>query len=103
MNLNETSQQQGHRLLTNGHTTTYLTYEGVYLQQNTSSFFRVIGEVWNCGYSGTSVVCCGYAFTTGEDTHQLSLEGWCCLVQDAQGTIDACSGTNGLLDHVHCH
>jgi len=103
MTLNASSRTQGNRMLTNEHTSLYITYHGSQEHHNTTRLFRVIGEIWNCGYSGTSILCYGFAYSTQENSTEMSLDAWHQIIQNKEGSIEQASGMDGLLDHVQCH
>ncbi len=96
------NQTEGRRINSNNHHTYYVLYSGVLLKNNES--VRIIGEVWNCGVTGSSVVCVGIAYITNSRySNQQNLGQWQTLVSDPQGTIEGFTGSTGLLYNICCH
>jgi len=90
--INQPSKIQN-RYIKNNHNTVFVTYEGI---DNSSSFsekIKIIGEAWNCGNSGTSIICIGLSQITDEkNNNPTNLDFW-----------DQIKQTNGLLYNVECH
>ncbi|MCK5261662.1 MAG: hypothetical protein KAJ44_05740, partial [Thermoplasmatales archaeon] len=57
--LNESTKLTGERTLLKKHKTMYMIYDGIDINRNEK--IKIIGEVWNCGTSGTSIICIGIA------------------------------------------
>ena len=92
----------GERTLQNSHKTMYMLYDGLDVKKNES--VKIIGEVWNCGTSGTSVVCIGVAYITDKEVSDVeNTENWQKIVMDRSGTIDGFLGIEGLIDNIYCH
>jgi predicted small secreted protein len=86
---------RGMRRVLKNHETLYVIYNG-------SDTCKVIGEVWNCGTSGTSIVCIGVAYVTCDEKPVFE-KNWRKIVMDPTGTIDGLVGESGLIYNVRCH
>jgi hypothetical protein len=96
------AQTTGERQLANNHQSRYIVYTGSDLQ--TSESVNIIGEVWNCGTSGSSVICIGMAYITNkEKPDETNMDQWQILVEDPQGTLNDFVGATGLLYNINCH
>ena len=96
----------GERLLQNEHMTSYVVYNGTDESKNPHEQIKIIGEVWNCGTTGVSIVCIGIAQIT-DNAHNdstIDTDSWYKIIRDVQGTfgIDV-KGDDGLIDNVICH
>jgi hypothetical protein len=92
----------GERILQNNHKTMYIVYDGLDIKKNEN--MKIIGEIWNCANSGTSVICIGVAYVTNKDiSYAENTENWQKIVMDPSGTIDGFLGEEGLIDNIHCH
>lgn len=93
----------GERLLNNGHKTMYLIYDGNDTSKEPHEQIKIIGETWNCGPSGTSIICIGLA----QVTNHLIINStyWEKIIRDKKGTFGqgVYQGTDGLLFNVKCH
>ena len=100
-----TLQLSGERHLLNAHKTMYLVFSGVDTSITPSENVSVIGEVWNCPSSGTSVICIGMAYLTHTTNHTVNKNtaNWAKIIADAIESINGFSGKAGLIDHVRCH
>ena len=100
------SKITGERTLNNGHKTLYSVYNGNYSYNDTIEKIKIIGETWNCGVSGTSIFCIGYAQIT-DNAHgnsDIDLTYWIKILKDGSGTFGLnYKGTEGLLYNVKCH
>lgn len=100
------SKITGERTLNNGHKTLYSVYNGNYSYNDTIEKIKIIGETWNCGVSGTSIICIGYAQIT-DNAHgnsDIDLTYWIKILKDGSGTFGLnYKGTEGLLYNVKCH
>jgi len=103
--LNNTPKTTGERLINKSHMTMYFVYSGVDTSVSPAENVHVIGEVWNCQTSGTSIICIGVAYVTHtlNNTVYSDLANWKKMVMDPWGSIDGLTGEDGLLDHVVCH
>lgn len=97
----------GERVLKNEHKTTYIIYNGTKNSTDLLEKIRIIGEVWNCGSSGTSVICIGVAQITNyaDGNTKINTSIWEKIVSDKEGTfgIEGFQGTDGLIYNVICH
>ena len=92
----------GTRMIENDHETLFITYEGRDLVQQEQ--VRIIGEVWNCPSSGTSLLCVGIAYLTNDEIPgKVHLDEWQKMIQDPTGAIEEAKGDEGLIFHVWCH
>jgi hypothetical protein len=92
----------GERKLHNNHKTIFTVYDGYDVQKQEN--VRIIGEVWTCDSSGTSIICIGIAYITNKDISDVeNFEHWYKIVMDSYGTIDKATGDSGLIDNVCCH
>jgi hypothetical protein len=92
----------GERTLQNSHKTMYILYDGIDTKKDEN--VKIIGEVWNCATSGTSVICIGVAYVTNKEISDVeNTENWQKIVMDSSGTIDGFIGEEGLIDNIHCH
>lgn len=98
--INESTKISGIRALKNGHKTRYTIYSG----NNTSGeMIKIIGESWNCGISGTSVICIGVAQVTNNS--EINENFWKRIIRDEIGTFgtDDYKNEDGLIYNVKCH
>ena len=103
--LNENTEITGERALVKGHKTRFMVYDGNETSGNQSNQFKIIGEVWNCGTSGTSIICIGVAQITdyNETTSSEDSTNWEKIVADPAGAINNIQGGSGLIYNVVCH
>lgn len=100
--LNESTKLTGERTLLKKHKTMYMIYDGIDINRNEK--IKIIGEVWNCGTSGTSIICIGIAYITNNGSPTIeNTENWQKIVMDPGGTIGSFTGEEGLIYNVHCH
>ena len=101
--VDEETKITGERLLSNGHKTMYVVYDGNDKSKEPNEKIKIIGETWNCGPSGTSVICIGLA----QVTNHLLINNtyWEKIIKDKKGTFGQGNllGTDGLLFNVKCH
>jgi hypothetical protein len=99
--INETTKLTGERSLLKKHKTMYMIYDGKDLTKNDK--IKIIGEVWNCGTSGISIICIGIAYITNNNNPtKENTENWRKIVMDPDGTIGNFTG-EGLIYNVYCH
>lgn len=107
---------EGTRTLADGSSTQYFVYSanvtkaGFFTQKDAGA--KLIGEVWNCEASRTSVVAIGFAQVSSRSTTAglllpggssgVKLDTWRELVADKDGAIEGIKGERGLIDHVTC-
>ena len=103
--LNSTPRLTGERVLLNGHRTMYMVFSGIDTANESAGKVNVIGEVWNCATSGTSIICIGIAYTTHtmNQSTTTNTTNWKKIVIDKDTSIDYFKGENGLIPHVICH
>lgn len=100
--LNESTKLTGERTLLKKHKTMYMIYDGIDINRNEK--IKIIGEVWNCGTSGTSIICIGIAYITNNGSPPIeNTDNWQKIVMDPSGTIGNFTGEEGLIYNVHCH
>lgn len=100
--LNESTKLTGERTLLKKHKTMYMIYDGIDINKNKK--IKIIGEVWNCGTSGSSIICIGIAYVTNNENPTIeNTENWQKIVMDPSGTIGNFTGEKGLIYNVHCH
>jgi hypothetical protein len=101
------SKITGERVLQNGHNTRYITFEGVDTSLPQVEEIKIIGEVWNCATSGTSIICIGLAQVTDNNHNnpEIHTEYWEKIVKDDKGTFGdlGYKGWDGLIYNVVCH
>ncbi|MFW6120439.1 MAG: hypothetical protein ACOC80_06010 [Petrotogales bacterium] len=92
----------GERTLLKKHKTMYVVYDGRYINKNEE--VKIIGEVWNCGDSGTSIICMGIVHITNNENPTIqNTDNWQKMVMDPKGTIENFTGEDGLIYNIHCH
>jgi len=98
--IDENSKITGERALNNGHTTMYIIYDG---NDTSDEMIKIIGETWNCGISGTSIICIGFAqLTNNSETNSAH---WAKIIRDKTETfgVGDFQGDDGLIFNVKCH
>lgn len=105
--IDEDSIEAGIRTLDNGHKTTYVIYDGNDTSKKPNEIIKIIGESWNCGTSGTSIICIGLAQLTDNYTNntELNMTYWANIIKDNEGTFGFgdYKGEDGLIFNVKCH
>lgn len=97
-----TNSSSGKRQLWTGHESIYMLYEGYDIKDNET--VKMIGEVWNCPTSGTSIICIGLAFISNHEQGDLfNTSHWNTLIQDPSGTLEGSIGDKGLIYNIVCH
>jgi hypothetical protein len=93
----------GERLLFNGHKTMYVIYDGNDTSKAPKEQIKIVGETWNCGPSGTSIICIGLAQVSNHLI--IDTSHWEKIIRDKIGTFGqgGLQGTDGLLFNVKCH
>ena len=101
--LDEESRINGERVINNEHKTTYIIYSGNDTTKTPYEEIKIIGESWNCGISGTSIICIGLAQITNNS--QTNTTYWAKIIRDNEGNfgLDDFKGIDGLLFNVKCH
>ena len=102
--LDEDAKITGERTLNDGHKITYTIYDGNDTSMDPYERVKIIGESWNCGTSGTSVICIGFAQITDNlhDNSESNLTHWEKIVGSNAGFLGFFSD-NGLIYNVKCH
>jgi hypothetical protein len=105
---------QGSRTLADGHTTLFFVFTGTVTGQgslftSSNATAKILGEVWNCGEAGTSVVAVGLAQVGSASSlggiplqNQENPQNWRELAADPHGSIDNQQGGDGLVDNAVC-
>ena len=105
--MDKATEVSGERMLKNEHNTMYIMYDGNDTSKNPPEKIKIIGEVWSCGTSGTSVICIGFAQITDNlhDNSEVNISQWEKIVRDEVGTFGTGSlcGEGGLIYNVICH
>jgi len=103
--VDNSSELSGERFLKNGHKTMYILYDGNDTSKDPVECIKVIGEVWNCGVSGKSIICIGIAQVT-DNLHNntaVNTTSWSKIVGDENGEINGFIDEYGLIYKVICH
>jgi len=101
-NIDLSENISGERIIKKSHKTLYIIYDG--LDKNKNETVRIIGEVWNCASSGTSIICIGVAYITNNDIQNVyNLDNWQKIIKDQKGTINGSYGEDGLIYNICCH
>lgn len=92
--IDPTTEATGEQLLNNTHKTMYIMYDGNDTSVTPVEHIKIIGETWNCGTSGTSIICIGVAQITdyAHNNETINTEQW-----------DKIIGDDGLIFNVICH
>ncbi len=104
--VNNTTIITGERFLQNEHMTSYVVYNGTDESKSPTEQIKIIGEVWNCGTAGLSVVCIGIAQITDNEHNDSTIDttSWYRIIGDIGGTFGTdAKGFDGLIDNVICH
>jgi hypothetical protein len=104
--IDEKTRIEGTRVLKNNHKTTFIIYNATDLDRESIQKIKIIGETWNCGNSGTSIICIGVAWITNNSINNSKIEliYWSNIINDKEGTfgIDY-KNENGLIYNIKCH
>jgi hypothetical protein len=99
---NESTQIIGVRTVEKNHQTMYVIYDGISITNDKK--IRLIGEVWNCGNTGISLICIGLAYITNNEHPGVEyIDNWEKIVTDPSGTVQNASGESGLIYNIQCH
>ena len=104
--LDEDSKITGERVNKEEHKTYYVVYNGTDTSFTPNENIKIIGECWNCGVSGSSVICIGYAQITNHSMEGMSnISYWSKIIRDKEGTfgLGDFQGLDGLIFNVDCH
>jgi len=107
ISLDNNTKIVGERMLKNGHKTMYIVYNGNDTSKNSYEQVRIIGEVWNCGNSGTSIICLGFS-QISDNSHnnsKINTTYWEKIIGDEVGTFGTMGfqREDGLIYNVICH
>ena len=85
----------GEREIKRGHITTYIMYDGNDTSNGKFEKIKIIGETWNCGNSGTSIICIGFAQITNyaNNNSEINTTYWEKII----------GNQDGLIFNVKCH
>jgi len=98
----ESSKIMGERYNFNNHKTKYIIYDCIDSEKQLA--IKMIGEVWNCQTSGSSIICIGIAYTSNEENLTINnLSNWQKIVEDPYGNIGNYYGEEGLIYNIKCH
>lgn len=111
ISLDPDSRITGNRIIGNMHKTSYVIYNGTDHSKIPNEKIKIIGEAWNCGPSGTSIVCIGFSQVTDNANNKSyeNLENWAKIIRDIDGTFvslynsEIFQGEDGLIFNVKCH
>lgn len=104
--IDEKTRIDGSRVIRNNHKTTFVIYNATDLNNEPPQKIKIIGETWNCGVSGTSIICIGVAWITNNsiDSSKIDLIYWSNIINDKEGTFGInYKNENGLIYNVKCH
>jgi len=104
INIDNASEITGERTLNNKHKTTYILYNGSDTTKSPPEKIKIIGEFWNCGTSGTSIICIGFAQVTdyAHGNSMVNTTQWAKIIRDKNG-LEGFTGEDGLIFDVVCH
>lgn len=105
IHLDKENKTIGERILKNNHQTKYVIFNGTNTSKNSSAKVKIIGEVWNCGKSGTSIVCIGTAQITMDDNISMTdTTQWEKIIGGVgKGKIKNITQPNALIYNIICH
>ena len=105
ISIDNSTEVTGERALESNHKTRYVIYYGNDTSKDPAEKIKIIGEVWNCGTSGTSVICIGVTQVTdyAHNNSDINLTNWKKIISDGIGMIDGVMGEDGLIFNVKCH
>jgi len=104
--IDENTEITGERTLDNRHTSMYIIYEGNDTSKEPYERIKIIGETWNCGTYGTSIICIGVAWITdnAHNNSEIDTTYWGKIIRDRDGTFgENLTGNDGLIFNVKCH
>ncbi len=111
ISINNFSKFSSSRFLKNGHKTFFIILNGTQKIGGLVEKIKIIGETWNCAYSGTSIICIGVAQTTNakNGNNSENFIQWAKIICDEKGTFNEIyhnnyyNDINGLIFNVKCH
>ena len=85
----------GEREIYNGHKSRYVIYNGSDTSKEPSETIKIIGETWNCGNSGTSIISIGFAQISDNSSNSSKINNtyWEKII----GLLE------GLIYNIKCH
>jgi hypothetical protein len=106
-----TTQFTSSRYLKNDHNTYFIILNGTQIINGFIEKIKIIGETWNCAYSGTSIICIGFVQTTDvkNGNNSENLINWAKIIGDKEGTFNKIFNDviymdyDGLIFNVKCH
>lgn len=109
--IDKNSSYSGNRVLNIGHKTNFVIFDGNKTNEIVTEEIRIIGETWNCGFSGSSVICIGVSQITDNkhNNPDYNYTHWIEIIGDTEGTfVNKFNSynfinSNGLLFNVKCH
>lgn len=100
--LNESTRIKGTRTVEKNHQTMYIIYDGISITEYEK--IKIIGEVWNCGNAGISIICIGIAYITNNEIPNIeNTDNWQKVIMDPRGSIENSTGEEGLIYNIYCH
>ena len=97
---------KGERTLKNGHKTLFIVYNGNITSKNPPEKIKIIGEIWNCEKSGTSIISLGVAQITDNkhNNSEINYKNWKKIINDQEGTFGSnFINVDGLIYNIICH
>ena len=105
--IDENSEINGERILSKGHKTMYIIYDGDDTSKIPFEKIKIIGESWSCGTSGTSIISIGVAQITDNlnNNSEINTAHWAKIIKDKKGTfgLEEFKGDDGLIFNIICH
>jgi hypothetical protein len=104
--IDEKTKIVGSRVLRNEHKTSFIIYNATDSNIASQQEIRIIGETWNCGISGTSIICIGVSWITNSSINNsiIDLSYWSDIISDGEGFFGTdYKNENGLIYNVKCH
>ena len=101
------SLNSGERVTNNSHQTNFFIYDCIDNSSNSSELIKIIGEVWNCGNSGSSIICIGFAQITDNEHNNTEINTlyWNKIIRDSEGTFGFgdLQNNDGIIFNIICH
>jgi hypothetical protein len=106
--IDKSSEVTGQRVTrTEEHKTTFFVYDGNDTSNEKYEKIKIIGEYWNCGTSGTSIICIGVAWITNNTHNNSKIDTiyWVEIISDKMGTfgLGEFIANDGLIFNVKCN
>ncbi len=111
INIINSSRFTGSRFLKNNHNTYFILLNGTKIINGFVEKIKIIGETWNCAYSGSSIICIGVAQTSDVKNGDYSenFTHWAKIIGDEKGIFNEIYNSinfidsDGLIFNVKCH